>query len=86
MPTVLRSTGLENNGIQAFRDSSGADVIVFIGGGSAIDAFRVKVIIYTIQKKSGGDFYKQKTILTTLSAAEYNVSVYFRTVSFGSDE
>jgi alcohol dehydrogenase class IV len=65
------------NGIQAFRDS-GADAIVSIGGGSPIDAS--KVMIYTIQKESGGDFYKQIAIPTTLSAAEYNVSAAFRTV------
>jgi len=55
-------------GIQMFRDS-GADVIVSVGGGSPIDAS--KAMIYTIQKESGGAFYGQISIPTTLSAAEY---------------
>ena len=59
-------------GVQAFRDS-GADVIVSVGGGSPIDAS--KAIIHTTQKESGGDFYKLIAIPTTLSAAEYTVSV-----------
>lgn len=59
------------NGVKAFRDA-GADVIVAIGGGSPIDA--AKAIIYTMQQESGGAFYRQISIPTTLSAAEYTVS------------
>ena len=59
------------NGIQLFR-ASGADVIVSVGGGSPIDA--TKAMIYNIQKESGGAFYGQIAIPTTLSAAEYTVS------------
>jgi alcohol dehydrogenase class IV len=57
-------------GIEVFRDS-GADVIVSVGGGSPIDAS--KAMIHTIQKESGGAFYRQIAIPTTLSAAEYTV-------------
>lgn len=59
------------NGVKAFRDV-GADVIVAVGGGSPIDAS--KAILYMLQKESGGDFHKQISIPTTLSAAEYTVS------------
>jgi alcohol dehydrogenase class IV len=58
------------NGIQVFRES-GADVIISVGGGSPIDAS--KAMIYTIQRESGGEFYRQIAIPTTLSAAEYTV-------------
>lgn len=59
------------NGIKAFRDC-GADVIVAVGGGSPVDAS--KAIIHTMQQESGGAFYRQIAIPTTLSAAEYTAS------------
>lgn len=61
-------------GIRAGADlfkSSGADIIVSIGGGSPIDAS--KAIIYFVQKDRGGEFPRQIAIPTTLSAAEYSV-------------
>jgi alcohol dehydrogenase class IV len=62
------------NGIKAFRDV-GADVIVSIGGGSPIDAS--KTIIHTIQQETGGAYYRQIAIPTTLSAAEYTTGAGF---------
>lgn len=48
------------------------DGIVSVGGGSPIDAS--KVILYHIQKETGGHTLPQIAIPTTLSAAEYTVS------------
>ena len=61
-------------GIQAFKDA-GADVIVSVGGGSPIDAS--KAILHNIQQESGGSFFKQIAVPTTLSAAEYTVSAMY---------
>ena len=61
-------------GIQAFKDA-GADIIVSVGGGSPIDAS--KAILHNIQQESGGPFFKQIAVPTTLSAAEYTVSVMY---------
>ena len=59
-------------GMQAFKDAK-ADVIVSVGGDFPIDAS--KAIIYNLQKETGGAFLLQIAIPTTLSAAEYMVSV-----------
>ena len=59
-------------GIQAFKDGK-TDVIVSVGGDFPIDAS--KAIIYNLQKETGGPFLLQIAIPTTLSAAEYTVSV-----------
>lgn len=60
-------------GIDAFK-AAGADIIVSIGGGSPIDA--VKAIIYRLHQQTGAKFLNHIAIPTTLSAAEYRVSVY----------
>lgn len=59
-------------GTQAFKDV-GADVIVAVGGGSPIDAS--KAILYDVQRERGGPTPRQIAIPTTLSAAEYTVSL-----------
>lgn len=60
------------NGIKAFKDC-GADIIVAVGGGSPIDAS--KAILYMLQEEQGGPYLRQIAIPTTLSAAEYTVSI-----------
>lgn len=57
---------------QVFQQA-GADIIVSVGGGSPIDAS--KAILYNLAKDTGGPILKQIAIPTTLSAAEYTVSV-----------
>lgn len=44
-----------------------------MGGGSPIDA--AKAILWNVQQESGGAFYRQISVPTTLSAAEYTVSL-----------
>ena len=61
-----------NRGIEAFR-AAGADIIVSIGGGSPIDA--AKAIVYRLQQQNRGKFLNHIAIPTTLSAAEYRVSL-----------
>ncbi|TFK54276.1 Dehydroquinate synthase-like protein [Heliocybe sulcata] len=55
-------------GVDAFK-SCGADIIVAVGGGSPIDAS--KVILWNLQRDTGGAYHRQIAIPTTLSAAEY---------------
>lgn len=52
---------------------AGCDIIVSVGGGSPIDAS--KAVLYFIQQQNGGPTPKQIAIPTTLSAAEYSVSL-----------
>ena len=59
-------------GIEAFT-AAGADIIVSIGGGSPIDAS--KAIVYRLHQQNGGKFLNHIAIPTTLSAAEYRVSL-----------
>ena len=59
-------------GIQMMKDV-GADIIVAVGGGSPVDAS--KAILYNLQKETGGPTLYQIAIPTTLSAAEYTVSL-----------
>jgi len=56
-------------GADAFK-SSGADIIVSVGGGSPIDAS--KAIIFFLHEQLGGEFLRHIAIPTTLSAAEYS--------------
>ena len=65
-------------GIKAYKDA-GADVIVSVGGGSPVDAS--KAILYNIQKDLGGPTPRQIAIPTTLSAAEYSVSLFLQTTT-----
>lgn len=60
------------NGLKKYKDAN-ADIIVAVGGGSPVDAS--KAILYNLQQETGGEFRKQIAIPTTLSAAEYTVSV-----------
>jgi alcohol dehydrogenase class IV len=46
-----------------------------VGGGSPIDAS--KAMIYQMQQENGGEFIRQIAIPTTLSAAEFTVSLFF---------
>jgi alcohol dehydrogenase class IV len=57
-------------GVEAFK-TSGADIIVSVGGGSPIDAS--KAIIFFLHEELGGEFFRHIAIPTTLSAAEYSV-------------
>ncbi len=61
-------------GLQSFKDA-GADVIVTVGGGSPVDA--AKAILYLHQQETGRPTLRQIAIPTTLSAAEYTVSIYW---------
>jgi alcohol dehydrogenase class IV len=60
------------NGMKQYMDAA-CDCIVAVGGGSPIDAS--KAILYNIQKDFGGNTPPQIAIPTTLSAAEYTVSL-----------
>ena len=59
--------------LKLFKES-GADVIVSVGGGSPIDAS--KAILYNLHKETGQPLLRQIAIPTTLSAAEYTVSLF----------
>lgn len=59
-------------GVRKFKEVE-ADVIVSVGGGSPVDAS--KAILYFLQGESGGPYLHQIAIPTTLSAAEYTVSI-----------
>jgi alcohol dehydrogenase class IV len=65
-------------GLEAFK-SSGADIIVAVGGGSPVDAS--KAILYYLHEESGAGpkegWRHQIAIPTTLSAAEYTVGAGF---------
>lgn len=61
-------------GVRKFKEA-GADVIVSIGGGSPVDAS--KAILYHLQGESGGAYFNHIAIPTTLSAAEYSVSITY---------
>lgn len=66
-------------GVEIFKEHH-CDVIVSVGGGSPIDAS--KAIRYNLQKESGGTTLPQIAIPTTLSAAEYTVSMNSRDSRF----
>jgi alcohol dehydrogenase class IV len=59
-------------GVDALK-KSGADIVVSVGGGSPIDAS--KAIIFFLQEQLGGEFLRHIAIPTTLSSAEYTVSM-----------
>ena len=60
------------NGLKLFKDA-GCNGIVAVGGGSPVDGS--KAMLYYLQQETGGPTLKQIAIPTTLSAAEYTVSI-----------
>lgn len=67
------------NGIRQYTNAA-CDCIVAVGGGSPIDGS--KAILYNIQKEFGGKTPPQIAIPTTLSAAEYTVSLTILLLKF----